>query len=351
VTKPLVGGMVAAVLVSITSLARLDAIQGWANATGNLAYKLAECGNMTLVSAVPDSTAMISGIAGRGLWLNADGGNAWTRLSDVAESDRITNRPSSILYDPTNPSVFWESGNYGPGIFKTTDGGKTFRRLGEIGHNDFISVDFSDPERRTILAGGHEQERTIYLSIDGGKTWKNAGGSIVPGMGHTTHPYILDALTFLVNASSPDPGKGGIFRSKDGGDSWQRVSPMSPASAPLVASNRIIYWPAGGRMLRSTDRGQTWTATGSGLRSIRPAELPDNRLVAVGQTTLMITSDAGATWLPFGPTLPYEPHGLTFSAQRKAFFVWRGDCREHVAGNAIMRLDLDDTASSVRSTR
>jgi photosystem II stability/assembly factor-like uncharacterized protein len=324
----------------------LVAAQGWVNSTGTLAYKLSDCGTVTLMSAAPNSNAVIAGIAARGLWVNTDG-TTWTRLSDVGESDRIANKPSSIVYDPTHPDTYWESGNYGPGIYKTTDGGKTFHRLGDIVHNDSISVDFSDPERRTLLAGGHEQESTVYLSVDGGNNWKNVGKSIVEGSGHSSHAHVVDALTYLVNTAKGEGKTGGIYRSADGGQSWQRVSPLTAESAALRASNGALYWTASGRVLKSTNGGLTWTSGGEGIRAnITPVELPDKRLVAVGQTTLVMSSDNGSTWSAFGPTLPYEPHGMIFSATRKAFFLWRGECKDHVAGNAIMKLDYDVAAAT-----
>ena len=195
------------------------------------------------------------------------------RLSDIGGSERIVNRPSSIVYDPANPAIFWVSGIYGgPGIYKTLDGGKTFTRLGDITHNDYVSVDFSDPERRTLLAGGHEQGQTVYRSRDGGLTWKNAGRALPAGSGHSTHPLVLSALDHLVNTGGE---LRGIYRSGDGGDSWQRVSSHAPPGPPLLTASGAIYWAAPGRLLRSTDLGVTWTAIPvPGLRPVRPVELP-----------------------------------------------------------------------------
>jgi hypothetical protein len=83
----------------------------WANITGNLAGMASECGNSTMISAVPNSSAIISGIAQHGLWKSTVDGT-WTQLGTGAGSDTITNRPITILYDPTNSSIFWEAGIY-----------------------------------------------------------------------------------------------------------------------------------------------------------------------------------------------------------------------------------------------
>jgi photosystem II stability/assembly factor-like uncharacterized protein len=351
VARRLSNALLAAIIAAVTmEIAPLEA-QSWTNVTGNLAYKLSECGNLTLVSAVPDSKAVIAGVAARGLWVNTSG-TTWSRLSDVEESDRITNRPSWVVYDPANPAIYWESGTYnGPGIYKTTNGGKTFERLGNLTHNDYISIDFTDPERHVLLAGGHEQGQTIYASFDGGKTWRNIGRSLPTGSGASTHPFALDSRTFLVNVATPMGSPlVGIYRSKDGGETWDRVSTQGPPGPLLRTAGGALFWATDGRLMRSTNLGATWAAINiDGLRPTRPVELPGGQLVAVGQSTLLMSSDAGATWAPLGGPLPYPPDGLAYSAQREAFFIWRGDCRQLVPANAVMQLDLEVPAAPAKT--
>jgi photosystem II stability/assembly factor-like uncharacterized protein len=196
-------------------------------------------------------------------------------------------------------------------------------------------VDFVDPDRQTLVAGGHEQNQTVNLSIDGGKTWSNVGGGIPAAAGFTSYPLVINAQTFLVSSAA------GIFRSRDAGLSWQRVSAAGPTAAPLRASNGVIYWAAGARLLRSADAGLTWAAVGDGLQGRRPVELADGQLVAVGQSSLVLSSDSGVNWSPLGAALPYVPDGLTYSPQRKAFYIWHGGCQDRVAPDAIMQFEFD----------
>src|SRR4051812_44663415 len=163
----------------------------WVNVTGNLAGMPSECGNLTMLSASSSSDRVIAGVAQKGLWSNTTG-STWTQLGTGAGSATITNRPSWISYDPANANVFWESGIYnGGGVYKTTDNGATFRQLGTIGHIDFMSVDFTDPNRQTLLAGGHEQGRTVYRSGDGGQTWTNVGANMPPNTNFSTSPQVI----------------------------------------------------------------------------------------------------------------------------------------------------------------
>lgn len=312
----------------------------WTNSTNNLANLPSECGNLTLLSQVPGRDKIIAGVARRGLYASTNGGASWSALGTGSGSAAINNRPNHIVYDPLNPDIFWVAGIYGPGIYKTTDGGSTFQRLGNIEHNDGISVDFTDPSRQTLLAGGHEQSRTVYKSTNGGQTWTNIGGGI-SGTNFTTFPLIIDSQTYIVNsAASWAGGSTGIFRTTNGGVSWQQVSSEGPAKAPLRASNGNIYWSTGDGVVRSTDNGVTWSRVGGGLRGeVDPVELPDGRLVSVGGNALMISGNNGSSWTPFGANLPFSfPAGVIYSPSRNIFFSWTWDCGNSVLPNAIMKL-------------
>jgi BNR/Asp-box repeat len=314
----------------------------WVNVTGNLANMASECGNLTLLSAVPGSNTVIAGIALDGLWANS-AGTTWAHLGSGAGSDTITNRPFWIVYDPVHAGVFWEAGIYnGGGVYQTIDNGVTFQRLGSISHNDYVSVDFSDPNRQTLLAGGHEQSQTVYRSTDGGKTWTNIGVNIPADTKFSTSPVIIDAQTYVVNLSGYAGSVAGILRTTNGGASWQQVSTLEPGGAPpLVTSNGTIYWSYWNSLLKSTDSGSTWSQVGSNLQPVRPVELPDGRLLSLGATSLVISADAGSTWTPIGDALPFTPAGVIYSPGRKAVFVWRWDCGGVVLPDAIMRLDVD----------
>lgn len=311
----------------------------WVNVTGNLANLQSECGNLTMLSAVPGVDSIVAGIAQKGLWINS-GGSTWTHLGGGAGSDTITNRPSWIVYDPVSASTFWESGIYNSGgVYRTTDGGSTFKRLGSISHNDYVSVDLTDPARQTLLAGGHEQVQTVHKSTNGGQTWTNVGANIPPNTNHTTHPLIINAQTYVVNAQGWSGGSAGIYRTTNGGTSWQQVSTSGPTGQPLVATNGTIYWNNGGSLLKSTNQGLTWTSVGSGLQGVPPIQLPDGRLASLGGGSIVISANEGASWTPITPPTPFAPAGLIYAPRRQAFFIWKWDCGGVVLPDAIQRLD------------
>jgi hypothetical protein len=323
----------------------------WVNATGNLAGMDSECGNLGLVSANPCSTMVIAGVAQAGLWATEDGGKNWSKLGSGAGSAEITNRISAIVYDPAHPGTFWESGIYnGGGVYKTTDNGKTFEQLGDVTHNDSVSVDFSDPDRKTLLAGPHEQTSKLSRSTDGGQTWTDVGKSLPGSAGYCVGTQVLSATNLLVGCLN-----GGVFHSSDG-NAWTSLATKGVTPQPLLATDGAIYWPGSqGGINVSSDGGRRFTETVDGsvapsiVGSLYPAELPDGRIVILGRTHLLISADKGKTFEPIGEPLPYEgggyngARGPAYSARTKTFYIWRWDCGDQVLPDAIMSAGFDYT--------
>jgi photosystem II stability/assembly factor-like uncharacterized protein len=315
----------------------------WANVTSNLAGMSSECGNLTMISSPPNSTMVIAGVAHRGLFATTDGGATWNPLGTGSGSDEIINRPSSFVYDPVHTDTFWESGIYsGGGVFRTDDGGATFSRLGNISHDDMVAVDLADPMRLTLLASGHEQKQTLYRSTDGGATWNNVGANLPAGSHFSSYPLIISSQIHLVGACGWGSGECGIWRTTNGGQSWTKVSDRPGTFAPRRMANGTIFWPInGGGMLVSTDDGASWPVAVEGtIKGIEPVVLPDGRIVSIGGGHLMISSDA-RSWSQIGKPLPYDPAGLSYSDRTKTFFIWHWDCGAVVLDDAIMRAGFD----------
>jgi hypothetical protein len=333
-----------------TSVAGPATGRRWVEAATNLAGLESECGNMSLVSARPDRDVITAGIALQGLWASADGSAEWAPLGKGSGSAVITNRPSSIVYDLQNPETYWESGIYNDGgVFRTDDGGATFQQLGDAAHIGAVSVDLTDPARGTLLAGGHEQS-VLLRSSDGGGTWTDVSGGLPDGSGFSSSPLVIDAQSHLVGTSyglAP-----GIFRTTDGGSTWERVYDGGVSGLPMVSpTDGAIYWirQSGGGLLTSADGGVTWTVLPSPLIVDDAAdivELPDGSLATLGAGFVVVSTDRGATWHPIGPRIPYTPTGLTYSPFRNAFYVWRFDCdlggENPIRPDSILRLDVTD---------
>jgi photosystem II stability/assembly factor-like uncharacterized protein len=327
----------------------------WVSVTNNLAGLTSECGNMNGVFPHPTMDMLISGVARQGLWASTDGAQTWSHIGTTG--DTILNRTSWIVWDPSQPTTFWESGIYGwespftDGVFITTDNGNSFKGYGTLAaiqsHNDSISVDFSDPQRKTLLSGGHEQKQTLFLSTDAGSTWANIGTSLPAGLGFCTTTLVVDSKTFLVGcAASWSGAAGAILRSTDGGTSWTQASAKSVSGQPLWASDGSMYWAAeGGGMMKSTNQGVAWTqvADANTAGTLRPLELPDGRIASTQGSMIVVSADKGMTWKNVSTAMPYTATGFSYSPFRNAFFIWYFTCSgpNDVPADAIMRFGWD----------
>ena len=276
----------------------------WVNVTGNVGGETWGAYGVTYMQAVPGSNVVIAGVSERGLWASGDGGTTWRKLG----GNEMKFRPGRIVFDPKNTSVFWVSGCYGDAPFKTEDGGKTFQRLGKLAHADGVAVDFTDPARKTLLLGLHEQSQSLQLSRDGGNTWTRIGEKLPANSNHSTDPIIIDSKTFLINTAGWKPNATlGIYRSEDGGQTWTQVSTYGPQGPALVASDGAIYWQRvwGGGLLRSTDQGKTWEQISRAVKN-NPIELPGKRLAGLADSQIMVSADGGLQWTRLGPPVPFN---------------------------------------------
>jgi hypothetical protein len=317
----------------------------WVSSAGNL-----NCGSTNLMAAQPCSNMVVAGVNKAGLWATTNAGQTWTKLGDTGTAivngptgDTIHNGPTRVLFDPKTPSTFWESGIYGwqdpwtMGVFVTTDNGKNFTGFMQLSvvqsQQDSVSVDFHDADRKTLLAGGHEQQGVLFRSTDGGKNFTDIGKKLPTTVGFCTSTLVLDSQNFLVGcAASFSKASPAILRSSDGGETFKQVSDKGGRGHPLWASSGAIYWAAeAGGLLKSTDLGMTWTAIsdGSGAHMYTspptPAELPDGRILSATSKNIVVSGDGGATWAPAGAALPHESD-FTYSAATKTFYIWNGGC-------------------------
>jgi photosystem II stability/assembly factor-like uncharacterized protein len=310
---------------------------GWKNVTAGVGGETWGYAGVTLLAAVPDRDEIIAGVSEQGLWSSTDGGATWKKLG-AQDREPIKHRPHQIVFDPKNPRTFWVSGCYGAGIFRTSDGGTTFHRLGKLDHVDGVAIDFSDPARRTLLTGLHEQIRSLQASFDGGEKWEKIGDRLPEDSNFSTDPIIVDSKTFVINASGWMKGKAwGIYRSTDAGKTWAKVSDSGPSGRALTASSGSIYWlPTWGTgLIKSSDKGQTWTKIGGPVKS-NAIELPGGRLVAIADQQLYVSKD-GAAWEKIGDPIPIKPGGVTYSSKRRALYVWRSSDKK--VADAVFRLD------------
>lgn len=266
---------------------------------------------------------------GKGVWKSTDRGATFVRVDDGKVSGGGWN-PHCIDIDPAGRRV-GVFPMYGTGAI-TLDGGKTWRLCDR--HFDWASVDWTDPEAKTILGTFHETKPGMRLSHDGGKTWLPLEFSYRDALG------LFDATTLVV-------GRGnGIHRSTDDGKTWTKVSDLAPTSRALRVFNGVGYFLSAKGVLVSKDKGLTWEVQGNAVPDPSAWVGPyfgkdDKHLFVVGKEGIQETMDGGATWkvvtpLPKaiaekefkqnwgnGPCLGYDIKGDTFYISFPASLMFR----------------------------
>ncbi|MFM7150314.1 MAG: VPS10 domain-containing protein [Gemmataceae bacterium] len=178
---------------------------------------------------------------GDGVYKSLDGGASWKKVG-LERSEHI----GKILIDPRDSNTvyiaaqgpLWSAGG-DRGLYKTTDGGKTWTRILHVSENTGITDVVCDPRNPDILLAASYQRRRhvwtlinggpecgMHRSVDGGKTWTKITAGL-PGvdMGRISlrvAPAKPDVVYATIEAAS---GKGGVFRSDNGGLSWERRNP------------------------------------------------------------------------------------------------------------------------------
>ena len=196
------------------------------------------------VTGVPeDPMTYYVGAASGGIWKTIDGGLQWKPVFDkepVHSIGALALAPSEpeIVYAGTGESFIRSNVSIGNGVWRSTDGGANWKHLGleNTGRISRIVVHPTNPDVAYVAALGHgytpQQERGIYKTTDGGSTWRqvlhvdtNTGASDL--VMDPFNPRILFAGMWSLEIrpwtrKSGGPG-GGIYRSLDGGETWERL--------------------------------------------------------------------------------------------------------------------------------
>ena len=250
------------------------------------------------VAGVPgDASTYYAGAASGGIWKTTDGGIHWQPIFD----DQPVQSIGALAVAPSDPNIVWAGSgeawirshiSIGNGIYKSTDAGKTWQHLGLdlTGRIGRVVIHPTNADIVYAAALGHsygpQQERGVYRTMDGGKTWErmlfvdeNTGAADV--VMDPNNPRILFAAMWQLvihtwGRESGGPGSG-IYVSKDGGTTWKKLTgnglPTKPFGKVGLAisrsnSSRIYALIETGDGVpvhgQDTDRGELWRSDDSG---------------------------------------------------------------------------------------
>ena len=266
---------------------------------------------------------------GDGIYKSTDAGKTWQHLG-LRDGQQITN----IIVDPQDPNRVFVAvlGHpYGPnserGVFRSTDGGENWQKIlykdDDTGATD-LAFDPKNPQvlytdlwssRRPPWTTGNPLEGHtggLFKSTDGGETWHE----LTKGL--PTNAQGLGRIGFGISPSNPNriytlvdaaPEVGGLYRSDDAGESWQRVNHEERiwgrgsdfAWLRVSPENPDIIYICNTSTYRSTDAGANFTAIkgapgGDDYHTvwINP-ENPKIILLAADQGAT-VTVNGGETW-------------------------------------------------------
>ena len=241
-----------------------------------------------------DPMTFYAGACAGGIWKTDDGGTYWECVSDgfltSATIGALTVAPSdsNVIYAGTGETTIRVDVSFGDGVYRSTDAGRSWQHLGladtkQIGE---IRVHPDNPDLVYVAALGDafgpSEARGVYRSSNGGRSWDavlqiDADSGAIDLSMDPTNPRILFATFWQArrqfwHLSSGGPGCR-IFRSMDGGDSWQDLTEQPGFASGMLGKMGVSVSAARqGRVFalveadenntglyRSEDYGDSWT--------------------------------------------------------------------------------------------
>jgi photosystem II stability/assembly factor-like uncharacterized protein len=346
-------------------------------------------GRTRALAGVPQQPSVFYiGVCNGGVWKTTDYGRTWLPIFD----DQPTGSIGSVAVAPSDPNIVYVGSgeglhrpdlSVGDGIYRSDDAGKTWKHLGLRDGQQIpqLAVDPKDPNKVFAAVAGHpygpNKERGVYRSTDGGQSWQkvlpaagisalgnnsgndgrnsasaspqnmtgsaaaaNSGTAQNPAATTSSDEENIGASDVLIDPTNPsivyatlwearegpwengawNGGGGGIFKSTDGGQTFQQLTAGLPkdiiqAHIAIAESNpnrliaTVAHKPAAVEIYRSDDAGANWTQIttdprpagriGGGDLSVPRFNPKDENMIIVTSTVTWKSTDGGKTWAGF----------------------------------------------------
>jgi photosystem II stability/assembly factor-like uncharacterized protein len=190
------------------------------------------------------ATFYFGAVAG-GIWKTTDAGATWLNISDgqlktSSVSDlAVSLSDPNVIYAGMGEATIRTDVSYGDGVYKSTDAGKSWKHLGlaDTRHVSKVRIHPKNPDRVYVAALGHafgpNHERGVYRSKDGGDSWEkilfvsDKTGAIDLTIDHQ-NPDVLYATFWQAHRNFWELQSGGeesgVWKSSDGGDTWTNIT-------------------------------------------------------------------------------------------------------------------------------
>lgn len=281
------------------------------------------------------------GVNNGGVWKTTDFGRTWNPIFD----DQSTGSIGDVAVAPSDPNILYAGSgeglqrpdlSVGNGMYRSNDAGKTWKWLGlkEVQQIGGLAVHPTDPNTVFVAALGHpygpNEERGVYRSSDGGKTWskslyidENTGAiqvSFDPNDPNTLYADMWAGRQGPWENGAWNGENSGLFKSTDGGKSWKKLTNGLPTTAQGLGrigfciapsnSKRIYATVDAGKeggIYRSDDAGENWKliqadnrfwGRGSDFAEIK-ADPKNENIVYTANVVTWRSEDGGYNWTAF----------------------------------------------------
>ena len=205
------------------------------------------------------------GACAGGIWKTEDGGVYWRNVSDgflntaAVGALAVSRSDSNVIYAGMGETTIRLDVSYGDGVYRSTDAGRTWKHLGlaETKHIGRICIHPTNPDIAYVAAlgdiFGDNEHRGVYRTTDGGTTWqlvlhRDAATGAIDMSLDPENPRVLFASLWQTrrnfwNISSGGPGCG-LFRSMDGGDTWEEITTAPGLPGGMLGKIGVTISPA-----------------------------------------------------------------------------------------------------------
>ncbi len=206
------------------------------------------------------------GGTGGGVFKSTDGGANWEAVSDgqpfgtgTVGAIEVSQSDPNVVYVGMGETPVRGNVSHGDGVYKSMDAGKTWKRIGleDTRHIGRIRVHPKNPDLVYVAALGHifgpNEQRGVYRSKDGGKTWdrvlfkSNKAGAVDlildPSNPNVIYASIWEAkrTPYSLDSGGPDSG---LYKSTDGGDTWTEITRSPGLPKGMVGIIGVTVSPA-----------------------------------------------------------------------------------------------------------
>jgi hypothetical protein len=245
---------------------------------------------------------LYAGVAPAALFRSDDGGQTWNEVTSLT---RHPSRPKwhpgagglclhSIVVDPSSPDRMFV-GISAVGVFRTEDGGKTWTVANQGTRAEFLPEkypEFGQCVHKLLLANGkspllfQQNHCGVYRSADGGRSWEEITAGLPSDFGlplaiHPRQPETIYVIPLKgADFRCPPEGKLRVFRSRNGGKSWEPLAKGLPQEKAFMGVYRegmatdglnptgIYFGTNTGKIFGSDDEGDSWRLVADNLPPI-----------------------------------------------------------------------------------